>query len=119
VVALHKLSVTDLMHVLTSPKDSLIRQYETLFSQFDVKLEITEDAIVEIAKIAHTRGTGARGLRSIVERLLAAPNFEAPGGNIAKVTIDGDVVKGLKKPILEEKEDSVEVMLEAEIVRQA
>ena len=66
-----------------------------------VKLTITDDGLREIAKIAEKRKTGARGLRSILERVLMQPMFDAPDkDDLAEIIVDADVVSG-KKPAIE------------------
>ena len=66
----------------------------------DVKLTFTDDGLREIAKMAVARKTGARGLRSILERVLMQPMFDAPDKeDLAEIIIDADVVKGTKAPV--------------------
>ena len=66
----------------------------------NVRLNITEDALREIAKMAVARKTGARGLRSILERVLMQPMFDAPDKeDLAEIVIDADVVLGKKEPV--------------------
>ena len=64
--------------MLTEPKDSLTRQYQVLFHYDGAKLAFTDGAILEIAKRAKARGTGARALRSIMENLMLEIMFELP-----------------------------------------
>ena len=65
-----------------------------------VKLNITDDGLRAIAKMAVARKTGARGLRSILERVLMQPMFDAPDQeDLAEIVIDADVVNGKKPPI--------------------
>jgi ATP-dependent Clp protease ATP-binding subunit ClpX len=68
-----------LVRVLTEPRNSLIRQYEQLFQNSGVELRFTSPALREIAKRASSMGTGARGLRTVLERMLEETMFEAPG----------------------------------------
>ena len=77
--ALAALDEEALVRVLTEPRNSLIRQYEQLFQLSGVELRFTSGALREIAKSADGMGTGARGLRTCVERLLGEAMFEAPG----------------------------------------
>ena len=66
----------------------------------DVKLTITDDGLRAIAKMAVARKTGARGLRSILERVLMQPMFDAPDKkDLAEIVIDADVVDGKKDPV--------------------
>jgi ATP-dependent Clp protease ATP-binding subunit ClpX len=69
-----------LVRVLTEPRNSLIRQYEQLFRNSGVELRFTRAALREMAKRASGMGTGARGLRTVLERMLEETMFEAPGG---------------------------------------
>ena len=77
--ALSALDEEALVRVLTEPRNSLIRQYEQLFALSGVELRFTSGALREIAKSSLDMGTGARGLRTCVERLLGEAMFEAPG----------------------------------------
>ena len=77
--ALSALDEDALVRVLTEPRNSLIKQYEQLFQLSGVELRFTRGALREIAKSALGMGTGARGLRTICERLLTETMFEAPG----------------------------------------
>lgn len=83
------LDEADMVHILTEPKDALVKQYQTLFAYDGVRLEIDEAALAAIGREALARGTGARGLRSVMERVLAEPMFEVPsmeGVEIVRVT---------------------------------
>lgn len=68
-----------LVRVLTEPKNSLVKQYEQLFHNSGIELRFTSGALREVAKRAVTMGTGARGLRNVLERLLEETMFETPG----------------------------------------
>ena len=74
----NKLSEKDLLTILKEPKNSLVKQYTKLLEMDNTVLEIEEDALKEIAKIAFTLGTGARGLRAIFETVMADTMFETP-----------------------------------------
>ena len=80
--ALSALDEEALVRVLTEPRNSLIRQYEQLFQLSGVELRFTSGALREVAKSAMGMGTGARGLRTCVERLLGEAMFEAPGKSL-------------------------------------
>ena len=69
---------TDLINVLTEPRNALVKQYECLFEMENSKLSFTDDALRAIAQEALERGTGARGLRSIIERVMMDIMFELP-----------------------------------------
>lgn len=88
----NKLTRDDLARILTEPKNSIITQYIELMGFENVKLNFTEDAIDAIAEIAFTLGTGARGLRSIVETIMTDIMFEMPKKGNGIVLIDKEVV---------------------------
>jgi len=86
-----------LVRVLTEPKNALLKQYQTLFEMEDCQLEFSESALVAIAKKALVKGTGARGLRSIVEHIMVDIMFDLPEQpKRSKFVIDEDVVLGRK-----------------------
>ena len=100
IATLEDLDVDALVKILQEPKNALVKQYAKLFDLEDVELTFTDDALEAIAKKAIERKTGARGLRSIVERILLDTMFDLPTeDNIAEVVIDGDVVDGRKEPV--------------------
>ena len=78
VTSVTALSEEALMQVLVKPKNALVRQYERLFGLDNVELEITEDALRAVAELAHLRGTGARGLRAIMEEVLLNVMYDIP-----------------------------------------
>ncbi|MDO5728042.1 MAG: ATP-dependent Clp protease ATP-binding subunit ClpX [Actinomycetaceae bacterium] len=95
VTSVANLTEDDLVRVLTEPKNSLVRQYQQLFSLDDVELEFTNEALREIARQANERQTGARALSSILEKTLSDIMFEVPSlPNVGKVTVTSAVVKG-------------------------
>ncbi|MFH1476370.1 MAG: ATP-dependent Clp protease ATP-binding subunit ClpX [Verrucomicrobiota bacterium] len=78
VVALNELSEDDLVRVLTEPKNSMVRQYEKLMAMENIKLSFAPAALRELARLAARKRTGARGLRSILERVMLDIMYEAP-----------------------------------------
>ncbi|MGA0332335.1 MAG: ATP-dependent Clp protease ATP-binding subunit ClpX [Kiritimatiellia bacterium] len=78
VAVLNELSEKDLIHILTQPRNAMVKQYAKLLSMDGVELTFTDTALAEIARIAHKRATGARGLRSILERVMLEIMFETP-----------------------------------------
>jgi len=99
VVTLDDLGVDDLVRILQEPKNSLIDQYRKLLAYHGADLEFTPGAIQEIARIAFQRGTGARGLRSVVEEVIEAVLFEAPeAGRGQLFVIDERAVRGEVPP---------------------
>ena len=98
-VGLHALDESALVNIMTTPKNALIKQYKKLLNIDNVKLEITDDAIYEVAKKALELKTGARGLRTIFENLMLDTMFDIPSmPNIEKVVVDKSVVIGESKP---------------------
>lgn len=99
VTSVAHLSEDDLVRVLTEPKNSLVRQYQQLFSLDDVELEFTTEALREIARQANERQTGARALSSILEKTLSDIMFEVPSlPHVGKVTVTSGVVTGVAEP---------------------
>lgn len=100
----NELTTEDLVDILTSPKDAIIKQYIQLFAEDNVELSFTEGALEEIAKQAKETGTGARALRMITEALLLDTMFEIPSNpNIKKVQVDRESVSQRTPPkIIEE-----------------
>ncbi len=95
ITVLDELDEEALTRILTEPKNSLVKQYSKLFKMDGIELEVTEDAKLEIAKMAIEQKTGARGLRAIVERSLQKVMFDAPSDKeIVKVTVTDKTVKG-------------------------
>ena len=100
VATLEDLGEQSLVKILKEPRNSLIKQYQQIFRFEGVKLTFKEDALLEIAKKAITKKTGARGLRNILESLLLKTMFELPSKtNVEEVIIDKAVVLGQNEPI--------------------
>ncbi len=101
IATLDDLDEKSLVKILLEPKNSLIKQYQRLFEFENVELEFKDEAVVEIAKKAISKKTGARGLRSILENILLKTMFELPDmENVIKVTVDSSSVKGATEPIV-------------------
>lgn len=102
--SLRELTTEELIEVLTKPKNALIKQYSKLLAMSGVKLKVTKDGLVALAEEAIRRGTGARALRAIFEKIMLNVMYEVPGRNdIVSVTINRAVVEGKKPPILGKK----------------
>lgn len=97
--ALSSLDEAALVRVLTEPRNALLKQYEQQFALSGIELRFTTGALWEIAKNAVTMGTGARGLRTVCERLLGDAQFETPGTNIKHILITGEVAKRKAAPM--------------------
>ena len=101
IATLDDLDEKSLVKILKEPKNSLIKQYQRLFEFEEVALEFKDEAILEIAKKAVSKKTGARGLRSILENILLKTMFELPDmENVMKVTVDSSAVSGKTEPIV-------------------
>ena len=99
--AVNSLDRSALIKILTEPKNALLKQYQKFLEFEDVKLEFTAEALESVADQALIRGTGARGLRAILEDVLLETMYELPGqGNIAKVIVDLDAAKKISSPTL-------------------
>jgi len=99
--AVHSLDREALMSILTEPKNALIKQYAKFFEFEDVELEVDAVALGAIADLALERGTGARGLRAILEEVLLNTMFDIPGkGDVAKVVVTEQAVKEKAAPLV-------------------
>ncbi len=94
-----------LVKILKEPKNSLVKQYKRLFELDEVELEFEDEALIAIAKQAIERNTGARGLRSIVEKIMMETMYEVPSrDDIKKVIVTKECVDSDKEPILIKKD---------------
>ena len=101
VATLSELDETQLIEILTAPKNALIKQYQHLFGMEGVEVEFRESALIAVAKQALARKTGARGLRSILENVLLDTMYDIPSNKqISKVVIDESVILGESEPLL-------------------
>jgi ATP-dependent Clp protease ATP-binding subunit ClpX len=105
VTALDPLSEDELVSILTEPKNALVKQYTKLMAMEGVHLSVTKDALRAFAEQAVKRGTGARALRSIFEKVMRDVMYEVPGSNIEEVTVNRAVIEGKKTPIIRRKQD--------------
>ncbi len=115
VAVLHDLDKKALIEILTKPKNALLRQYQTLFDWDGATLTMTDEALEKIADLALKKKTGARGLRSILERLLTDTMFHLPnwqqavvdgGKKVTEVIFNGETVESLSKDIIDDSKDS-------------
>jgi len=103
VVACHNLTHDDLKQVLVKPKNAVLKQFEKMFKLDGVKLEFTDEAINCVAKEALAKDIGARGLRSVLEKILLQLQYELPtlkSQDIEKIVINDTVITEEKQPIL-------------------
>ncbi|MBL9130530.1 MAG: ATP-dependent Clp protease ATP-binding subunit ClpX [Verrucomicrobiaceae bacterium] len=104
VCQLEALTENELMRVLTEPKNALTKQFSKLLGMDGVELSITRDAMFAMAKEAVGRGTGARGLRSIFERIMLDVMYDVPSRmDVRSVTINEGVVKGERAPLMRKR----------------
>ena len=101
ITTLNELDEDMLISIMTQPKNAIVKQFESLMKMDGVKLEIKEDALKEIAKLAVSQNTGARGLRSIIEDSLMDLMYKVPDQkDLYKVVINKDVITKRSDPIL-------------------
>lgn len=93
VVQLDLLGEPELLRVLTEPPDSIVREYRELLGLDGIELNLTQDALREVVRFSIDKGLGARGLRSILEHVMADVMFEAPEHRRRQVTVDEDFVR--------------------------
>ncbi|MBR5916922.1 MAG: ATP-dependent Clp protease ATP-binding subunit ClpX [Lachnospiraceae bacterium] len=112
-VALEGLDEEALVKIIKEPKNSMIKQYTALFKIDDVNLFFDDDAVLEIAKEAYERKTGARGIRSIMEKVMTKVMFEIPSDDsIAECHITKDSILGLSEPVVVRKGETAPVSSE-------
>ena len=101
IATLEELDEESLVKILTTPKNALIKQYQRLFQMEECDLEFRDDALLSIAKKAMERKTGARGLRTLLEKTLLDTMYDLPSASdINKVVIDKSVIESSNKPLL-------------------
>jgi ATP-dependent Clp protease ATP-binding subunit ClpX len=99
--AVSNLDQEALVEILVEPRNALVKQYKKFFEFEDVELEFTDDALAAVADQALLRGTGARGLRAILEEVLLGVMYELPSrDDVEKVVVDADVVLEKVNPTL-------------------
>ena len=97
----HNLDKDALVKILTEPKNALVRQYKKFFDFDGVELEFADDALEAVAEQSMLRGTGARGLRAILEEVLLNVMYDLPSRqDVGKCVISGDVVREKVNPTL-------------------
>jgi ATP-dependent Clp protease ATP-binding subunit ClpX len=106
VTSLDALTEDELVAILTETKNAMVKQYTKLFAMEGVRLTVTKDALRALAAQAVTKGTGARALRSMLERIMLDIMYDVPSReDIAEVTINRAVVEGKKLPLVRKKQD--------------
>jgi len=106
VTALEPLTEDELVSILTEPKNAMVKQYSKLMAMDGIGLNLTKDALRALASEAIRKGTGARALRSMMERIMLDVMYDAPSrDDIAEVTVNRAVVEGKRSPLIRKKQD--------------
>ena len=106
VTTLDPLTEDELMLILTEPRNAMVKQYSKLLAMDGVGLTVTKDALRAMAAEAVKKGTGARALRAMMERLMLDIMYDAPSrDDIAEVTVNRAVVEGKRAPLIRRKQD--------------
>ena len=106
ITALKALDQTQLVRILTEPKNALVKQYKKLMEYDNVELDFTEDALKAAADKAVERKIGARGLRAVLEEVMTPVMYEVPSDqSIAKVTVTAESIRGEGEPVVEREEN--------------
>jgi len=106
VATLEELNEDQLITVLTEPKNALVKQYSKLLAMDGVSLNFTKDSLRAMAAEAISKGTGARALRSMIERIMLDVMFDSPDRNdISEITINRSVVEGKRAPVIRRKQE--------------
>jgi ATP-dependent Clp protease ATP-binding subunit ClpX len=104
----NELTLSDLISILTEPKNAIIKQYISMFEMEGVKLQFTEEALAAIAQRAIEAGTGARALRLILENLMRELMFDVPSDEtITEILIEKETVTEKKPPIVKRTDEKI------------
>lgn len=104
----NELNLSDLVNILTEPKNAIIKQFMAMFEMEGVKLQFTEEALTAIAQRAIEAGTGARALRLILENLMREPMFEVPSDEtVSEILIEKETVIDKKPPVLKRTDQKI------------
>mgnify|MGYP006233060307 CR=1 FL=1 len=97
-----------LMEILTKPKNALVKQFKTLLDMDGVELRFTDEALQEISKQAMDRKTGARGLRSILEKVMLDIMYDVPSDpSIKEIVITEEVITNAKQPMVVHQKEAL------------
>jgi ATP-dependent Clp protease ATP-binding subunit ClpX len=103
---LQQLNEEELVRILTEPRNALIKQFTKLLAMDDISLTVTKDALVALAELALKKGTGARALRSLLEKIMLDVMYDAPDRvDLAGVTLNRAVVEGRKSPLIRRRQE--------------
>ena len=98
-VALEELDEKALLNILTQPKNALVKQFKSLFAMDGIELDFTDEALKEIVRETMSRKTGARGLRSVMEKSLQQAMFEMPGTGAKKLVLTDEIIRSGLNPL--------------------
>jgi ATP-dependent Clp protease ATP-binding subunit ClpX len=103
---LSQLTEDELVHILSDTRNAMVKQYQKLFAMEGVNLELTRDALKAFAQEATRRGTGARALRALLEKVMLDLMYEIPArGDVSGISINRAVVEGKRPPIIRKKQE--------------
>jgi ATP-dependent Clp protease ATP-binding subunit ClpX len=103
---LQQLNEEELVRILTEPRNALIKQFTKLLAMDDISLTVTKDALVALAELALKKGTGARALRSLLEKIMLEVMYDAPDRvDLGGVTLNRAVVEGRKAPLIRRRQE--------------
>jgi len=106
VATLEELTEDQLVTILTEPKNAMVKQYQKLLGMEGVSLNFTKDALRALAGEAVKKGTGARALRAMLERIMLDLMYDSPGrDDVAEITINRGVVEGKRSPLIRKKQE--------------
>ena len=101
---LESLSEREMVDILTKPRNAMVRQYGKLLAMEGVKLTFTDSALRELARIAGSKGTGARGLRAILEHIMLDVMYDIPGRpGVKECRITKAVINGQRAALVEKE----------------
>lgn len=104
--SLEQLTEEELIKILTEPRNALVKQFTKLLAMDDISLTVTKDALSALAESAVKKGTGARALRSLLEKIMLDVMYEAPDrDDLAGVTLNRAVVEGRRPALLRRRQD--------------
>jgi ATP-dependent Clp protease ATP-binding subunit ClpX len=104
--SLQQLTETELIKVLTEPRNALVKQFTKLLAMDDITLTVTKDALSALAESAVKKGTGARALRTLLEKIMLDVMYEAPDrDDLVGVTLNRAVVEGRRSALIRRRQD--------------
>ena len=104
--SLQQLTESELIKILTEPRNALVKQFTKLLAMDDITLTVTKDALSALAESAVKKGTGARALRSLLEKIMLDVMYEAPDrDDLQGVTLNRAVVEGRRSALVRRRQD--------------